>query len=247
MLPIRDLNPRHGVPYVTWTIFVLNVAAFVYELTLGPRGLGRFFAEYGFVPALFFRDPVAHLPTLVTTTFLHGGWMHLIGNMLFLLVFADNVEEHLGRWKFVAFYVLGGAAAALLHGLFDTRSLAPLVGASGAIAAVLGAYLVLYPSQKVQTLVPALIVPWLVLRLLFKARPFYLFWLPAWAYLGVWAATQFASATSGMTGGPSQADDVAWWAHVGGFAVGVLWAYLGSKRSGPAYREGSAGPRGGRA
>ena len=166
MIPIRDANPRHATPVVSWVIVALNVLVFVYQTVLGEsRAAYEFIFEYAFIPARFAEEPVAALHTLVTSEFMHGSWMHLLSNMIFLIVFADNVEDRMGRWRFALFYLLGAAAATAAHGLFSAGSTVPLVGASGAVSAVLGAYILLYPQQRVQTFIPPLIIPWLLASL----------------------------------------------------------------------------------
>src|SRR5690606_9517361 len=153
------------------------------------------------VPAAFREAPGDALPTLFTSMFLHGGWAHLLSNMVFLVVFADNVEDRFGRLRFLVFYLVGGAFATLAHALFSRESLVPLVGASGAISAVLGAYISLFPRQQVLTFVPPLFVPWLVLSFLARVPRFFLFWLPAWVFIGYWALLQVleAGASLGMS------------------------------------------------
>ncbi len=226
MFPLRDDNPRRGPAPFTWLVIGVNLVVFL----LQPTGAGGFFAQlelfrflqrWAFVPGEFFAAPFAEAPTLVTSLFLHGGWAHLIGNLFFLWVFADNVEETMGTARFSLFYLLGGVAATLLHGLFQPASPVPLVGASGAISAALGAYILLFPRNRVLTLVPPLIVPWLVLSFVVRVPRFFLFWIPAWLYIGYWALIQFLEAGNGLLM-PQGMGNVAWWAHVGGFVYGVL-------------------------
>ena len=189
-----------------WFLLFLNVAVFVYGLSLGTdRAALRFVYDYGFVPSLFFEAPVANLYRLLTSMFLHGGVVHILGNMFFLWVFGDNIEDRLGHVGFLIFYLVGGALATLVHGIFSLGSAVPMIGASGAVSAVLGAYLVLFPRQRIFTFVP----------------PFFLFWLPAWLYLGYWALIQFVQA-GGLVVRPGAVSDVAFWAHVGGFLFGAL-------------------------
>src|SRR5690606_18543050 len=217
----RDANPAHARPYLTWAIALVNVGVFLYMASLGDVfALTSFLLDHAFVPAAFREAPGDALPTLFTSMFLHGGWAHLLSNMVFLVVFADNVEDRFGRLRFLVFYLAGGAFATLAHGLFSRESLVPLVGASGAISAVLGAYISLFPRQQVLTFVPPLFVPWLVLSFLARVPRFFLFWLPAWVFIGYWALLQVleAGASLGMS---VQEGGVAWWAHVGGFAFGL--------------------------
>jgi membrane associated rhomboid family serine protease len=229
VFPLRDANPRHGPPIVTWGLVLINLAVFGYQLTLGEgRELFVHFVRFGFIPSQFFQAPIPEAPTLLTSMFLHGGITHIVGNLFFLVVFGDNVEDRLGHARFLLFYLLGGAAATLTHGLFAVGSNVPMIGASGAISAVLGAYVVLFPRQRVLTLIPPLIVPWMVLRLFGRIPRFFLPWLPAWIYIGYWAAMQLLEATNGILVGASDAAGVAWWAHVGGFGFGLLalrWLY----------------------
>lgn len=243
MIPLRDRNPRHGRPYLTWLLVAVNVIVFIHQLRLGDSVAGvTFVVDHAFIPALFFERPLANLATLVTSAFLHGGVAHLVGNMIFLLVFGDNVEDRLGRVRYLLFYLGGAAVATLLHGLTEVNSLTPLVGASGAISAVLGAYIVYYPRQQVLTFIPPLLVPWLLLNFFMPVRKFFAPWLPAWLYIGYWALVQFWEAGLGLVGGVVEAEQqVAWWAHVGGFGFGAGLALLGVGR-----RRNSAGinPRG---
>ena len=229
MIPLRDRNPRHGPAYLTWLFVALNVLVFVYQLSLGETRAGwEFIVTYAFVPALFFEQPAQHLTTLVTSAFMHGSLMHLVSNMIFLLVFGDNVEDRLGKVRYLLFYLGGAAVASLLHGAFEVSSEVPMVGASGAISAVLGAYIVMFPRQQVLTFIPPLFVPWLLLSVLMPTRRFYAPWLPAWIYIGYWALVQFWEAGLGLVSSPvDAAQQVAWWAHVGGFVFGaalmLLW------------------------
>lgn len=228
MLPLRDLNPRRTTPYVTWLIFIANVLVFLYQVYLGEGRAGfEFVMRNAFIPERFTAAPLQELPTLLSSAFMHGGLLHLLGNMIFLLVFADNVEDRLGKFGFALFYLAGAASATLLHALFDLRSSVPLVGASGAISAVLGAYMVYYPRQRVLTFIAPLFLPWLALSFFLPLRRFFLLWLPAWVYIGYWAAVQLFEATLGAANAPMELEQqVAWWAHVGGFAFGTLAAVM---------------------
>ena len=229
MFPLRDANPRHGPALVTWALLLLNLAVFGYQLTL-DRELFVFFARFGFIPREFFRAPLPEASTLLTSMFLHGGGAHLIGNLFFLYVFGDNVEDRMGHGRFLLFYLLGGGAAAVSHGLFSAASAVPMIGASGAISAVLGAYVLLFPRQRVLTIIPPLFVPWLVLRVFARVPRFFMPWLPAWLYIGYWAVMQFLEASNGILVSAPGADGVAWWAHVGGFVFGLLTVRLLVKR-----------------
>lgn len=231
MIPIRDQNPRHAVPVVSWVIVALNVVVFAYQSYLGEsRAAYGFIFDYAFIPARFVDEPGAALHTLITSAFMHGSWMHLISNMIFLVVFADNVEDRMGRWRFALFYLLGAAVASGAHGLASGPSTVPLVGASGAVSAVLGAYILVFPQQRVQTFIPPLIVPWIVLSLFTRVPRFYLLWLPAWLFIGYWALIQLFEAGANL-GVASEGGSVAWWAHIGGFAFGAAVHRLFLSRS----------------
>lgn len=223
MFPLRDANPRSSVPVVTYLVFGVNVVVFVYQSILGHGLVGTMFVlRWAFKPDMFFEHPVVQLPSLVTSLFLHGGIVHIFGNMLFLLVFADNVEDRMGHGRFLLFYLLGGAVANLGHALFANGRHMPLIGASGAISVVLGAYIVLFARQRILTFIPPLLLPWFVLRVFAPVPRFWLPWLPAWLFLGYWAVIQFAEAAAGVGLGSPGATDVAWWAHVVGFVFGVI-------------------------
>ena len=206
MFPLRDANPVHRTPYVGYALLLINIAVFLYGLTLTQGGARALVFTYGFVPELFFNNPVGEGYRLITSIFLHGGFAHIIGNMFFLYVFADNIEDRMGHATFLLFYLLGGVAATLAHGLFMTTSEVPMIGASGAISAVLGAYIILFPRMRVLTFIP----------------PFFIFWLPAWLYLGYWAVIQVVQAVGGAVAPEAAVSGVAWWAHVGGFVFGAL-------------------------
>ena len=216
MIPIRDTQPSGSVPVVTYFIMGLNTMVFLAQLGMGPE-LDRFVYTYGLVPAKFtvpelsawFSFPGALL-SFFTYMFLHGGFWHFIGNMWFLYLFGDNVEEHLGFFRFAGFYLLCGIASALLHFTLNPMSTVPTIGASGAIAGVMGAYFILYPRARVLTLIPIIIIPWFVE-------------LPAFIFLGLWFAIQFFNAAGSGSSG------IAWWAHVGGFITGIILIKLGPK------------------
>jgi len=223
VIPIRDHNPTGGVVWVVWLLLIGNVAAFVWPIwQAGETGIARVAYEYGFIPTLFFQAPLAEAATLISHAFLHGGWAHLIGNVIFLFVFGDNVEDRLGHLRFALFYLLGAVLAALVHGSVTNEPQLPLIGASGAISAVMGAYLRYFPAKRVQALVVPLVVPWLFLRLFTRVRASFFLWtLPAWFYLGYWAVIQILEGTASLT---LMGTGVAWWAHVGGFVFGLLMA-----------------------
>lgn len=207
MIPLRDDNPTRSFPVVTVTLIVLNVIVFARELLAGATGtLDQFIAQYAMVPGhVVHPTSAAVYATVFTSMFLHGGFMHLIGNMLYLWIFGNNVEEAMGRFRFVIFYLLCGIGAAAAHTLTDPNSMVPVLGASGAVSGVLGAYLLLYPHARVMTLVP----------LGMASRVIH---LPSWILLVLWFGLQLFSGwfTAGAEGG-----GVAFWAHVGGFLVGM--------------------------
>ncbi len=226
MFPIRDNIPSRHVPVATWAIIAINFFFFFRELSLPAGATDQMIALFGIIPARF-TDPAwaagvgfphTYVPFL-TTMFLHGGWLHISGNMWALWIFGDNVEDRMGPLKFCVFYVGCGIAAGLIHVLTHAGSRVPAVGASGAIAGVMGAYFVLYPRARIHALF--LIVFWPVF-----------FEIPAWVYLGFWLLIQFFSGTlAAATAG--QVSGIAWWAHIGGFAMGILtfWAFLRPQRS----------------
>ncbi len=202
MFPVADINrARRPVVWVKLLV-AANVLVFLFELTLPRSELQTLFLTYGFVPRLFWEDPAGRAYTLLTSMFLHGGVAHILGNMWFLWVFGDNVEDRLGGGRFLLFYLIGGVVAALSQGLLLPHAAAPMIGASGAISAVLGGYIVLFPRAPVLTMVLLVIYP-------------VFFYLPAWFYLGYWAFLQFVEALMGVPG-------IAFWAHLGGFAFGAL-------------------------
>lgn len=206
MIPIGD-DRLHNVrkPFVAIFLIILNVLVFLYEVQLGEEELNAFIFTFGATPAYIQNGE--NLLSLLTSMFLHGGWMHLIGNMLFLWVFGDNIEAVLGHLGFLAFYLIGGLAASIAHIVFNFGSEIPSVGASGAISACLGAYLVMFPHSRVRTLIP--------LGFFFTTIR-----VSAWVFLGVWILIQVVS--SSMSSPTEEGGGVAWWAHIGGFAFGVL-------------------------
>jgi membrane associated rhomboid family serine protease len=226
MFPLRDTIPSTRFPTVTVGLILVNALVFLYELSVNARGLDAVFYQWGIVPCSFtgtcqgrWRTPSGFLSmplhpnyfTLLSSMFLHGGWMHIIGNMWSLWIFGDNVEDRMGRVGFLCFYLLSGLAAGALHIAFNSLSRMPTVGASGAIAGVMGAYLLLFPQARVVTLVPIFIFLQTIE-------------LPAVAFLGFWFLTNLLSGI-GSLAAHTQAGGVAWWAHIGGFLVGLLWAF----------------------
>lgn len=205
MFPIRDHNPSGKTPYVTYALLIANVAIFVMYWSAYPddRALFQFFLEWGMVPQLVTGGVQQH--TVFTSMFLHGGWLHLAGNMLFLWIFGDNIEDEMGHIWFLIFYLACGVGAAFIHILADPSSTVPTVGASGAIAGVMGGYLLLFPKARVDIFFFFIIF-------------FRIFPVPAWITLCAWLALQFFG---GFSSPDPDGGGVAYWAHVGGFAVGL--------------------------
>ena len=212
MIPLRDVIPSRTTPYITVTLIVLNALAWFYELAVPKDFLPVFLQTYGVVPASF------SAPTLVTSMFLHGSWSHVIGNMWFLWIFGDNIEDRLGHGRFVLFYLICGIGAAAGHIFMEPRSMLPTIGASGAIAGVMGAYFVLYPHSRVLTLVP-LFIYWEIVE------------LPAIFLLGFWFLMQLFGAGIGTISSSSGAESggIAFMAHVAGFALGALIVFVSRK------------------
>ncbi len=208
MFPLRDTVRSRTRPYVTWALVALSVVVFLAMGSLQPGMFERLTLAYGLVPArLQLSDPAGWL-TLVTSIFLHGGWFHLISNLWTLMIFGDNVEDRMGHGRFLAFYLASGIVAGLAHVALAPGSALPTIGASGAIAGVLGAYFVLFPSARVLTLVLLIFLPWLVE-------------IPAFIYLGIWFLSQLSSGLLTL-GAAGDFGGIAWWAHIGGFAFGAL-------------------------
>jgi hypothetical protein len=218
MIPLRDINPRYTTPFVNIAIIALNSLVWLYQVSLGADGGERFIFTLGLVPARIDELLTAHavnlggaLMPLVTSMFLHGGWMHVIGNMWFLWVFGDNIEDRMGHSIYFLFYLACGLGAGLIHTAFNWGSSVPTVGASGAISGVMGAYFVFFPRSKIVTLVPLLVV-------------FFTVQIPAMFFVGYWIVIQFIGGLGSMrTHGQG---GVAFWAHIGGFAVGFVLAKL---------------------
>ncbi|GAB4567389.1 MAG: rhomboid family intramembrane serine protease [Anaerolineae bacterium] len=211
MIPLGDSTPRRCVPIVTYLLIGLNVLMFMVELAQGPR-LQAFIYRWGAVPARLEQWPQHPqvLITLVTSMFLHGGWLHLISNMVYLWIFGDNVEDRLGSFRYLLFYLIGGVAAGIIQATFTPGSRVPGIGASGAVAAVLGAYLVFFPYAQVLVGVPLFF--W-----------FEVFAVPAVLVLGFWFVSQFFNGLLTLAIGPAAfTGGVAWWAHVGGFVTGLI-------------------------
>jgi membrane associated rhomboid family serine protease len=216
MFPIGDENRGQRLtPFVNVSLIVLNVLVFLYELMLSDRGLSNFVYRWGTVPVEI--SDGHDLQTLLTSMFLHAGWLHIAGNMLFLWVFGDNVEDTMGHLGYLIFYLLTGIGAGLMQVIVDSGSRVPLVGASGAISGVLGAYLVLFPHGNIRTLI---LLGWLPL----------IFLVPAWAMIGYWIVLQFINGFLSLGVSTEESAGVAYWAHVGGFIAGVVLVWLFKNR-----------------
>jgi membrane associated rhomboid family serine protease len=218
VIPLRDDVPSRTYPFVNITLIVANVVVWFYELSLGPQ-LESFLNEFGAVPAHYFRPDfnlVDRIVPLFASIFIHGGWFHVIGNMLFLYIFGDNVEDRVGHLRYIVFYLLCGLVASMTHIIVNATSTVPTVGASGAIAGVLGAYMLLYPKAKVVALLPLFIF-------------FHVLEVPAIVFLGLWFLYQFLYASLALS---NEAGGVAWWAHIGGFLAGtvLIWGFRKRRR-----------------
>jgi membrane associated rhomboid family serine protease len=223
MIPLRDDQPRFSTPLVNYFLIVLNLLIFFAEAGLNDSALKILLFQFGLIPAHVFSmfsgshhlNPVVVLVPFVTSMFLHGSWLHVAGNMLFLWIFGDNVEDYLGHLKYLFFYLLCGIAAAATQVVLTPHSRVPTVGASGAIAGVLGAYFILYPRARVLIWFP----------------PIFFFHLPAWVMLGYWFVIQFLSGTvSELSYAGNANGGIAFWAHVGGFISGVVMIKIFSER-----------------
>jgi membrane associated rhomboid family serine protease len=216
-IPLKDLNPRRTYPFINIALILSNVAVFLYQFTLPPQAFKVFVLSNATVPARFPSFLAGHLGfemtflPLLTSMFLHSGIAHIAGNMLFLWVFGDNVEDFFGHLPYLFFYLICGVGAGFLHVLFNLTSTLPALGASGAISGVMGAYAILYPRARVLTLVFIFLVP-----------------IPAIFILGSWFVLQFLSGVNAL--GVSASGGVAWWAHVGGFLIGMLLTALVRRR-----------------
>jgi len=223
MLPIRDDQVRYSTPWVNYFLIGLNLLIYLFEATLDPQGFKLVMHEFGVVPyhlaAFLGGSPRYPLPAIVlpffTSMFLHGSWLHVIGNMWFLYIFGDNVEDYLGHFKYLVFYILVGLIAMLTQVAVNVHSTVPTVGASGAIAGVLGAYFILYPRARVLTWIFVVVV-----------------WIPAWVILGYWFVLNFLSGTeSALAMQRQNMGGVAFWAHVGGFIAGAMLVKVFGERA----------------
>jgi membrane associated rhomboid family serine protease len=229
MIPLKDDTPRLTTPLVNYFLIAVNFVVFLFELSLGHATQQEFIYDFGLVPArvaALLSGPAAHahvhvhavapeivLLPIVTSMFLHAGWFHIIFNMWFLWIFGRNIEDTLGHFPYLVFYLTCGIAAALVQTAVELNSVVPTVGASGAIAGVMGGYFVLYPRARVLMLVPFFFI--------------FFLWLPAWVVLGYWFVLQFLSGVgTALVTGSRSGGGVAFWAHVGGFAAGVMLVRL---------------------
>jgi hypothetical protein len=213
MIPLKDNIPSRTFPFVNISLIILNIVVFLYEVSLGPY-LEHFIFHFGVIPHKFILllssdtfYPAATFLPLFTSLFLHGGWLHLLGNMLYLWIFGDNVEDVLGHARYLIFYLLCGIGAGMTHIITQSVSQVPTIGASGAIAGVMGAYFVLFPKARVVTLVPIFFFIQLIE-------------IPAFFFLAFWLIMQLFSGT--FSGSSAYSGGIAFWAHIGGFACGML-------------------------
>lgn len=224
MIPIRDTQRSRRRPVVNWAIILINIAVFAYELTLTDRMLESFIVKWGVIPAvitspgLFPKEVLAQTSGpvgLFTSLFIHMGWVHMIGNMLYLFIFGDNVEDLLGHGRYLLFYLVSGVFASLAHIMSNPTSTVPTVGASGAIAGVLGAYFVNFPRSRVLALIPVgFFLPMVE--------------VPSIVFLFLWFFTNLLSGVASL--GVEAQGGVAWWAHIGGFVVGMFLSIIWRRR-----------------
>jgi membrane associated rhomboid family serine protease len=235
MIPLKNLNPHQKAPIVTVFLIVANFIVFFYQISLSPQAAERFIMHFGAVPrtmqlALAGQHGLTPLDAVIplfTSMFLHGGWLHIIGNMWFLWIFGCDVEDRLGHVWYFFFYLICGLGSGVAQAAFSWGARVPAIGASGAISGVLGAYILFFPASLILTLVP-LFVFW------FTAR------IPAWVFIGLWFLVQFVSGVGSLGATGAQASGgVAWWAHVGGFLLGMLMA-IPSKPRRPNFYYGEA-------
>jgi membrane associated rhomboid family serine protease len=221
LIPLKDLTPRRSFPVVTLLLILANIAVFIHQILLPPHAAQVFISTYAVVPAKIQQALAGQhytlaeaLVPLFTCMFLHGGWLHIIGNMWFLWIFGANVEDHMGPFAYLLFYLICGVGSSIAQTAFSWSSHVPALGASGAISGVLGAYIVFFPTSQIYTLVTLFII-W------FRAR------IPAIVFIGLWFVLQALSAFGSLGGaGRIEEGGVAWWAHLGGFALGLIFAKI---------------------
>ncbi len=208
MLPLRDNVPRRRKPIITGIIIAINVIIYLWQSTMDPFQLRVFLYEFGLIPGLFIESTIASSYTILTSIFLHGGLGHLVGNMWILALFGDNVEDRMGHFSFLGFYILSGIIANLIHLLINSGSTIPTIGASGAVAGIMAAYVFLFPLARVVSVIPIFFFPYIIS-------------IPAVFFIGIWFLTQLYYGTIGLALG--NAGGVAWWAHIGGFVFGAIF------------------------
>ena len=211
MFPLYDTVRSHRFPAINLILIVINALAFLYEIQMNPSALKEFIFEWGLIPARLLSNPSAAWSTIFTSMFLHGGWFHIINNMWVLFVFGDNVEARMGGIRYLIFYLLCGVAAVLLQTYVLPSSDVPMIGASGAVAGVLGAYLILFPRSRIASLVPILFI-------------FTIIEIPAVIFLLFWFVSQLYSGLFAIQGGGGSG--IAWWAHIGGFIFGIIMVFF---------------------
>ncbi len=221
MIPLKDTVIRRLFPFITWTIILLNFVVFFFEISLSPEALQQVVIIFGVVPARFAVPgplPVIDYLDIITTMFIHGGWLHILGNMWFFYLFGRSLEDRMGHFRFLVFYFLCGITASLTYIIFDFHSTVPSIGASGAIAGVMGAYILAFPTARILTLIPILFIPFFIE-------------IPAFFFLGFWFLIQVMSETfSYLSHAPG---GVAWWAHIGGFIMGMVLLFVFRKKGRP--------------
>ncbi len=205
MIPLRDSTPSRHFPLITVLLILINLYIFYQEVLMGPY-LNSALNVYGLVPSRLWQYPgeLSNSIPLITSMFMHGSWLHVIGNMWTLWLFGDNVEDHMGKGRFLLFYLVSGIIAALTHCFVNPGSNVPVVGASGAVAGIMGAYFIMFRQARILTFIP----------------PFFLITIPAWVFLGFWALSQLYSGTTGLLA--DGGGQIAFWAHIGGFAAGLF-------------------------
>jgi membrane associated rhomboid family serine protease len=216
MIPLKDTIPHRHTPFITYLLIITNVLIFLFERSLNPYYLKQLVYTFGLVPARyshpewasFFGLHIDNYWPFFTCIFLHGGWFHIISNMWSLWLFGDNVEDKFGHFGFLVFYIICGLIASFVHYFFNINSIVPVIGASGAIAGVMGAYFVMFPRSRILTLIPIFFIPFFIE-------------IPAVIFLGFWFLSQLFSGTF-MLFAASQASGIAWWAHIGGFVAGII-------------------------
>jgi len=211
MFPLYDTVRSRRFPFINVMLILINVLAFLYEIQMDPSALKEFIFEWGLIPARLLSDPSTAWKTIFTSMFLHGGWFHIISNMWVLFIFGDNVEARMGGIRYLIFYLLSGVAAVFLQTYILPSSNVPMIGASGAVAGVLGAYLILFPHSRIASLVPILFI-------------FTIIEIPAVIFLLFWFASQLYSGLFAIQG--SSGSGIAWWAHVGGFLFGIIMVFF---------------------